>query len=118
MRALFADEASQQTLGDDFDVRMLEMVGEEQAPKRTRAREVSIKQRLMPLFRSAAVVAILLTLGNAAQAPWDNSWKGAEDYARMQQEDTVVAASPIQAENISDITTDSTQVMITDQSKD
>ena len=118
MRALFADEASQQTLGDDFDVRMLEMIGEEQAPKRARAREVSIKQRLMPLFRSAAVVAILLTLGNAAQAPWDNSWKGAEEYARMQQEDTVVAASPIQAENISDITADSTQVMITDQSKD
>jgi hypothetical protein len=128
LRALFADEASQQTLDDDFDVRMLEMIGEEPTAKSTKARVVSIKERLMPLFKSAAVVAILLTLGNAAQAPWDNSWKGAEEYANMPQVDTVEAVSPIlhsegqsvarnQAETIGDIT-DSTQVIMVEQPTD
>ena len=56
MRALFADEASHQTLGDDFDARMLEMVNEEHAPKSEKARTVTLTQRLMPLFKAAAVV--------------------------------------------------------------
>jgi hypothetical protein len=41
---------------------MLSLIGEE--PK---AKVISIRQRLMPLFRAAAVVAIVLTLGNALQ---------------------------------------------------
>ena len=41
MRELFADEASQQTLGDDFDARMLQMVNEEGVSKSVKAREVT-----------------------------------------------------------------------------
>lgn len=51
-------------LGDDFDRKMLAMVGED-AP--VKARTISIAQRLKPLFRAAAIVAIILTLGNAMQ---------------------------------------------------
>ena len=128
LRALFADEATGEVLGDDFDARMLEMIREEEAPKAVKAREITLTRRLMPLFKAAAVVAIILTIGGALQAPWDNSWKGAEEYANMQQIDTVEAVSPIlhsegqsvarnQAEAIGDIT-DSTQVIMVEQPTD
>lgn len=70
-RPLFVyEQASRKVdvLGDDFDERVLAMIDE---PVRVKARRVSLGQRLMPLFRAAAVVAIVLTLGNAAQVPYD-----------------------------------------------
>ena len=113
LRALFADEASSQQLGDDFDARMLEMIREEEAPKVVKAREISITRRMMPLFKAAAVIAIILTIGGALQAPWDNSWNTPQDYARYQQDlDSVAAVSPVQAENMSDNAADSTSVLM------
>ena len=103
MRALFADEASHQTLDDDFDARMLQMVNEEGAPKSIKA---------LPLFRAAAVVAIILTLGNAAQAPWDSTWNTPDDYvSNLQDADTVAAVSPVQVANVGEMTGDSTKVL-------
>lgn len=115
LRPLFVAEKEQ--LGDDFDARMLEMVGER--TQKVKAQEVSIAQRLMPLFKAAAVVAIILTLGGALQAPWDNSWNTPEDYAALQQNaDTVVAVQPVQAENFGEaVITDSSQVLIPTQPK-
>ena len=73
---------------------------------------------MMPLFKAAAVIAIILTLGGALQAPWDKSWNApVNDYTSFQI-DTVDVGSPIQAENIIDKTVDSTQVLIPSQSKD
>ena len=113
LRALFADEASSQKLGDDFDARMLEMIREEEAPKVVKAREISITRRMMPLFKAAAVIAIILTIGGALQAPWDNSWNTPQDYARYQQDlDSVAAVSPVQAENMSDNAADSTSILM------
>ena len=37
-----------------------------------KAKVVSLTERLKPLFKAAAVVAIVLTLGNAAQVPFQN----------------------------------------------
>ncbi len=51
-------------LGDDFDQRMLDLVGE---PAPVKARTIKLTERLKPLFKAAAIVAIILTLGNAAQ---------------------------------------------------
>ena len=51
-------------LGDDFDARMEALVGE---PVTVKAKVVTLRQRMMPLFKAAAVVAIILTLGNASQ---------------------------------------------------
>jgi hypothetical protein len=67
----------------------------------------------MPLFKAAAVVAILLTVGGALQAPFDNAWNTPDDYARYQQElDSVAVVSPVQAENIKDVlTVDSATVL-------
>ena len=108
-RELFAfEEQKEAPLGDDFDARILEEIGE--APK---ARTVILKNRLMPLFRAAAIVAILLTLGNAAQAPWEWGWDDPKDaFAKFhaEQVDTVNVLNTIQAENV----TDSTKVTTTD----
>lgn len=58
----------EETLDDDFDQRMLSMI-EEPAP--VKARTITMTQRLMPLFKAAAMVAIILTLGNAAQVAFN-----------------------------------------------
>lgn len=58
---------STETLGDDFDARILAQIDE---PQPVKARTISLTQRMKPLFKAAAVVAILLTLGNAAQVPF------------------------------------------------
>ena len=74
-RDLFAyqqDEKQADTLDDDFDRRILEMTGSATPVK---ARTISLTQRLKPLFKAAAIVAIILTLGNASQVafqPKDN----------------------------------------------
>ena len=70
-RDLFAyqqDEKQADTLDDDFDRRILEMTGSATPVK---ARTISLTQRLKPLFKAAAIVAIILTLGNAAQVAFD-----------------------------------------------
>ncbi len=57
-------DVEQYVLGEDFDQKMLELTGEA-AP--VKARTISLVQRLKPLFKAAAIVAIILTLGNASQ---------------------------------------------------
>ena len=98
---LFSCE-QEKPLGDDFDARILEMIGEEE-PK---TKIVALTSRLMPLFKAAAIVAIILTLGNAAQAPWNYGWDNPKDeYAKFHQQqnaDSVNLLSPVQAENIND----------------
>jgi len=118
-KALFTYEqasADWQPLGDDFAERMMKMVSEqdvqrptldEQRPTSVKARTISFTNRLMPLFKAAAVVAIVLTLGNAAQAPWDRVWDDPEDaYARYRQQqlDSIEQQMPVQAENLTDST--------------
>ncbi len=71
-KALFAYEQEAmkaETLDDEFDQKILSMIGEEEKPK---AKVITLRRRLMPLFKAAAVVAIFLTLGNAAQMASDS----------------------------------------------
>lgn len=105
-------------LGDDFEARILQQIGEMPQVAVVKAKEVRLTQRLMPLFKAAAIVAIILTLGGALQAPWDNSWDDPREYAVRQQIDTVAAVQPIQAENMSDKAADSTSVMMPGLPKD
>ena len=101
-KSLFDWGLQEETLGDDFDARILNSIGQEEEPK---AKIVTLASRLKPLFKAAAIVAILLTIGNAAQAPWNYGWDNPQDeYAkyRQQQVDTVNILSPVQAENITD----------------
>jgi len=99
-RAIFVcEQQKEEPLGEDFDARILEQIGE--APV---AKTIMLKDRLMPLFKAAAIVAIILTLGNAAQAPWDIWEDPREAYVKAQEQlaDTVNVLTTIQAENVSD----------------
>ena len=100
-KALFAEQAQKaEPLGDDFDARLLAMT--EQRPV-VEARTASLTSRLMPLFKAAAVVAIVLTLGNAAQAPWDRGWSDPKaEYAKFHQQpaDSADVLAPMRAENL------------------
>ena len=75
-QALFSyemGEAKQEALGDDFDQKMMAMIEDEYTKKPNKAKVVSLTERLKPLFKAAAVVAIILTLGNAVQVPFQNN---------------------------------------------
>lgn len=62
---LFAYQQVQQEigLGEDFDARVLAQV---ESPV-VKARHLTLVGRFMPLFKAAAVVALMLSLGNVAQ---------------------------------------------------
>jgi hypothetical protein len=91
-------------LGSDFDERMLAMINETAETKdtedsdsskkevRVKARTISLSQRLMPLFRAAAVVAIVLSLGQAAQVPFQQKDDQMQMAGTEQQTDGVSVA--------------------------
>lgn len=67
------DEAGKNVLGNDFDQKMMFLIqGEEKVQQPQKAKVVSITERLKPLFKAAAIVAIFLTLGNAIQVPFNH----------------------------------------------
>lgn len=71
IKPLFAcqqEEKRQFVLGNDFDEKVLKLVEEE---KTVKAKRVSMKQRMMPFFKAAAIVAIILSLSNAMQMAFD-----------------------------------------------
>ncbi len=115
-RPLFIDDAASRTLGDDFDARMLDIIGGEKT-ETVKARRITLVQRLKPLFKAAAAIAILLTVGGALQAPWDSSWTQPEEYAGFVP-DTVDVTIPVQAENVIDKAADSVSVVPVEHAKD
>jgi len=114
-KALFTyEQEKEEPLGDDFDARILNLIEEDaeqseaQPAVGRQTRTVFLFSRLKPLFKAAAIVAIVLTLGNAAQAPFDRGYEDPKDtYARyhMEQVDSVNVLTPVQAENLGDSTT-------------
>lgn len=67
-RDLFVYQQCQQEaegLGEDFDARILAQI--EEAPVVVKAHRLTLMARVMPLFKAAAVVAVVLMLGNVAQ---------------------------------------------------
>lgn len=67
-------DAHENVLGDEFDSRIMSMISESEPVK---AKVVSLSGRMMSLFKAAAVVAIVVTIGNAAQFSFRN--EGAND---------------------------------------
>ncbi len=63
------NEKDMDILGDDFDQGVLNLIQEDEPVK---ARVITMRHRLMPLFKAAAVVAIFLTLGNAMQVAFSD----------------------------------------------
>ena len=80
-------EAKEKHLGADFDNRLLAII-EEDEPIKVKARTITLTQRLKPLFKAAAVVAIFLTLGNAAQESFQTqqpSTTGVAGYNKVEK---------------------------------
>lgn len=72
-RALFTcgeQMKREETLGDDFDAAILSLI---EAGEPVKARSITLRRRLLPLFKAAAAVAIIVTLGNAAQLSFDGN---------------------------------------------
>lgn len=72
-RSLFVYEQqskAEDMLDESFDERILAMIDE---PKVVKAKHISLKHHLMPLGKAAAVVAIILTFGNAISVTLDSS---------------------------------------------
>jgi len=65
-----ATEAKRDVLGDEFDEKLFAAIAER---KPVKARVITMAQRFKPLLKAAAMVAILLTLGNAMQVPFSKS---------------------------------------------
>lgn len=115
-----SEEMDAHLLGDDFDARILSMIEEEEPQATVKAREISLKQRLMPLFKAAAVVAIILTIGGALQRPWDASWNDPRVEYVNSYSFAVDSAdvTPMQAENISEMPADTAKAMPETVAKD
>lgn len=54
-----------EVLSEDFDHKVLALIDED---KPVKARTITMRQRMMPFFKAAAIVAIILTLQNAVQS--------------------------------------------------
>ena len=76
---LFAYQEQQGTesLGPAFDERLLSMLDE---PRVVKARRMTWPKRLMPLYKAAAALAIIFTLGNAAQTSFRHPSGAGSDY--------------------------------------
>ena len=75
--------ASEAPLGDGFDQKVLAAIYEdiEDSPKVVKAKMVSFGSYLKPLFKAAAVVAMVLTIGDAAQ--WSMGYTSQEPSAQQ-----------------------------------
>lgn len=64
-KSLFAyeDDAEQVALDDDFDQRILAKI----EPQKVKARHISLRSRFAPLYKAAAVIAVVLSLSTVAQ---------------------------------------------------
>ncbi len=73
----------QPALGDDFDERLLSLT--EGQPQRVKARTVSLTERLRPLFKAAAIVAVVLSLSNAINQSLqpNDTWTSPDEYATI-----------------------------------
>jgi len=83
---LFAALDEKEELGDDFDERLLAITGQTANRQvKVTARTISIAERLRPLLKAVAVVAVVLTLSNAINQSFkpDSTWLDADDYAAL-----------------------------------
>ena len=86
------DEMAEEHLDKDFADKMLRLVGEETPVHVCKARRLTFMRRLRPFYRAAGLIAILLTIGNAAH----QSFSEDEDIADNQQMAESIAADSLQ----------------------
>lgn len=77
-KSLFAyeDSAEQVTLGDDFDQRILAKV----EPQKVKVRRMPLRSRFAPLYKAAAVIAVVLSLSTVAQYSFNRESQADYNY--------------------------------------
>ncbi len=93
-------EANEIKLDESFDERILSIIENDQPVK---ARTITLSQRLRPFFRAAAVVAITLTLGTAAQKafePTDAPYPAEYGKPAVQKGSSVAVGDSIKADSM------------------
>ncbi len=94
-------EISSDILGEDFDHKVLSQISEERPVK---ARVVKFTQRLRPLYKAVAIVAVVLTLSNAIQMSID-AHRSSADIVEMSSSEEL----PVQVAQTDTIEVDSVQ---------
>ena len=99
-RSLFEyqkQSADSEPLGVEFDQKVLAAIEEETAktPKVVKAKKVALATYFKPLFKAAAIVAMVLTIGDAAQ--W--SMGTISDENPLQQHQMMMAADTVKVDN-------------------
>ena len=84
------DEMAEEHLSKDFQNKMLRLVGEEVPVQVCKARKVTFMRRCRPFYRAAGLIAILLTIGNAAHQSFTDD---VEDIKAAQMAEGIVADS-------------------------
>ena len=93
----YSDESlSDEVLDESFDDRMMALIDE---PTQVEARTIRFTERLKPLFKAAAVVAIILTLGNAIQVAFQLHDAGADLSGMAVAERTIDGPSMAKADS-------------------
>lgn len=87
---------SDETLDESFDDRVMALIDE---PTQVEARTIRLTDRLKPLFKAAAVVAIILTLGNAVQVAFQHNDPAADLSGMAVAEHTVDGPSMAKADS-------------------
>ena len=86
-------ETMEDQLSADFDQRILSIIGEEETPH-VKARIISLQTRLKPLYKAVACVAIVLSLGLAAQMPYRQAeLQDAQQFAESHKKDSVTVST-------------------------
>lgn len=81
-------EIAEDKLGEDFDAKMMQMI---EQPKTVRLGKLTFKQRIMPLIKAAAVVAVIVTIGNMLEEAIS------ENPGTTQMADTYVKADEVES---------------------
>ena len=82
------DEMASEHLDKDFAERMLQLVGEDAPTQVCKARRLTFMRRMRPFYRAAGLIAILLTIGNAAHQSFTD-----EDETAPQMTESVASDS-------------------------
>lgn len=85
---LFSMLGQQDVLSDNFDEKILAMTEDTDRPAThvVKARTASLTEKLRPLLKAAAIVAVVLTLSNAINQSFqnDDTWVDTSEYAAIQ----------------------------------
>ena len=83
------DEMANEHVSKDFADRMLRLVGEEAPIQVCKARRLTFMRRLRPFYRAAGLIAILLTIGNAAHQSFTDEDEAAPQVAENIDSDSL-----------------------------